>query len=102
VLTAFQDAENSLKKYQEKVATTKEYQNMVLHNIYVVAITRERYNKGLINVIDLLNNEKQLISAELTQLDSRVAELLALVSVYKSLGGNWDKPVTVDSEACIK
>jgi NodT family efflux transporter outer membrane factor (OMF) lipoprotein len=98
VLNAFQDAESSLKNYQEKVLTTKEYQNNVLHQTYVVAITRERFNKGLINLIDLLNNEKQLISAELTKLESTVEELLALVAVYKSLGGNWDGPAP--AEAC--
>ncbi|HEV7738183.1 MAG TPA: efflux transporter outer membrane subunit [Chlamydiales bacterium] len=93
VLTAFRDAENSLKQYQEKVASTREYAQNVLHNKYVVAITRERYQKGLINVIDLLNNEKQLISAELTQLKSEMEGLSALIALYKSLGGNWEAPI---------
>lgn len=92
VLSAFQDAENSLKQYQDNKAATEDYQKNVLHNTYVVAITRERHNKGLINAIDLINNEKQLISAELRALDSEIKALTALVAVYKSLGGNWDPP----------
>lgn len=90
VLNALQDAESSLKQYQTQLETTKEYDQTVLHNQYVVALTRERHLKGLIYLIDLLNNEKQLISAQLTQLDSKTAELSALISLYKALGGGWE------------
>lgn len=87
VLNALQDAENSLRKFEELVKSTREYDQSVFHNEYVVAITRERFLKGLINRIDLINNEKQLVSSKLTQLDSKTAELLSLISLYKSLGG---------------
>jgi NodT family efflux transporter outer membrane factor (OMF) lipoprotein len=97
VLNAFQDAENSLKKYQEWTKATKEYDKNVLHHHFVVAITQERFRKGLINKIDLLNNEKQLVSAELMQLDSQTAELTSLVTLYKALGGNWDAKELVES-----
>jgi NodT family efflux transporter outer membrane factor (OMF) lipoprotein len=90
VLSALQDAETSLKTYQEKMAATKQYSENVLHNQYVVTLTRERYLKGLINQIDLLNNEKTLVSSKLTELDSKTGELLALISLYKSLGGGWE------------
>lgn len=87
ILSALQEAESSLKKYEELTLATNEYILSVEHNQLVVTITRERYIKGLINQIDLLNNEKQLISAELSLLDSRTANLLSLVTLYKSLGG---------------
>lgn len=90
VLSALQDAETNLKKFQETAAAAKEYKENVVHNQYVVAITRERFIKGLVNRIDLLNNEKTLIAAKLTELDSKTAELLALISLYKSLGGGWE------------
>lgn len=93
VLTALQDAETNLKKYQESISTTKNYTETVLHNQYVVALTKERFLKGLVNQISLLNNEKSLISAKLIQLDSKTNELLSLVSLYKSLGGGWDVEV---------
>lgn len=94
VLYALQEAETSLKKYQEQSKTTKQYNETVSHTQYVVVLTRERYLKGLINLIDLLNNEKQLISAELIQLDSKAAELTSLISLYKSLGGGWEQTVS--------
>jgi len=97
IVNAIREAETNLKQYQEAVATTKENDKRVLHTTYVVTIGRERHIKGLVNKIDLLDNEKELASAELSQLDSRAAELTALVALYKSLGGNWDDnrdPVT--------
>ncbi|MBU6383358.1 MAG: efflux transporter outer membrane subunit [Verrucomicrobia bacterium] len=87
VLSALQDAEKNLRNYVETAQSSVEYDQNVRHNELVVAITRERFLKGLINRIDLLNNEKQLISAQLTQLDSKMAELFALIALYKSLGG---------------
>jgi multidrug efflux system outer membrane protein len=92
VLSALQEAESSLKKYQEQMAATREYNENVLHNNYVMVLTKERHFKGLINLIELLNSEKQLVSAELTQLDSKTAELFSLISLYKSLGGGWECP----------
>ena len=81
VLSALQEAETNLKEYQETAEATKDYTESVLHNQYVVTLTRERYLKGLINQINLLNSEKTLISAKLTQLDSRTTELLSLISL---------------------
>lgn len=91
VLSALQDAETSLKKYQEQATATDGYQQSVQHNHYVVVLTKERYLKGLINLIDLQNNEKTLIASQLKELDSRTAELLNLISLYKSLGGGWEE-----------
>jgi NodT family efflux transporter outer membrane factor (OMF) lipoprotein len=90
VLNALQESESHLKTYQETTVATKEYTESVLHHRYVVAITKERFDKGLINLIDFLNNEKTLISAKLTELDSKTAELTTLIALYKSLGGGWD------------
>lgn len=91
VLSALQDAETSLKKYQEQAIATDNFQQSVQHNLNVVTLTKERYLKGLINLIDLLNNEKILIASQLKELDSRTAELLNLISLYKSLGGGWEE-----------
>ncbi|MDE3045498.1 MAG: efflux transporter outer membrane subunit [Verrucomicrobiota bacterium] len=90
VLSALQDAEGSLKNYQELAISTKKYDESVLHTNFVVVLTRERHLKGLVNLINLLTNEQQLVSTELTQLDSKTAELTALISLYKALGGGWE------------
>jgi outer membrane protein, multidrug efflux system len=91
VLNALQEAETNLKQYQETAVSAKYYTENVAHNQNVVTVTKERYFKGLINLSALLNNEIALISAKLTELDSKTAELTALISLYKSLGGGWEK-----------
>ncbi len=90
VLNALQDAETSLKRYRETAAATKDFTENVQHYQYVVTLTRERHRKGLINKIDLLNNEKTLISSKLNELDNKTNEILALISLYKALGGGWE------------
>jgi len=91
VLNALQEAETNLKKYQETAAAAKYYAENVTHSQNLVILTRERYLKGLVNLINLLTNEITLISAKLSELDSRTSELLALISLYKALGGGWER-----------
>ena len=94
VLTALQEAESNLKNYQTQIAATKEIATSVQHIQSVVTITRERFQKGLINRIDLLNKEKELISSDLKLLDSQTVELARLISLYKSLGGGWEEELS--------
>lgn len=89
VLNALLEAESFLKRLQTQAKTTSERLQNAAHNRSVVTITRERYTKGLINLIDLIGNEKQLINAELDLLDSQTIELENLISLYKSIGGGW-------------
>jgi outer membrane protein, multidrug efflux system len=89
VLGALQQAESGLKAFEELRIAANDWQKNVHHNNLVVAITRERFQKGLINQIDLLRNEQQLVTSELSLLDSQTAELTALISLYKALGGGW-------------
>jgi multidrug efflux system outer membrane protein len=90
VLKALQDAESSLKKYLEQVEVTKQLDDQVIHTQHVVSISKERYLKGLVNRIDFIDHEKELISAQLMQLESQNAELSSLISLYKALGGGWE------------
>lgn len=90
VLTALQDAESHLKNYESQAAAATQYNEMVLHNQQVVTITRERHLKGLIDLMSLIANEQQLISTQLTQLESKTMELFSVISLYKALGGGWE------------
>ena len=90
VLNALQDAEISLKRFRDLVDTTTDYQENILHQERLVALTQERYTKGLINLLLFIDSKKQLISSELSLLDSQTRELMALITLYKALGGGWE------------
>jgi NodT family efflux transporter outer membrane factor (OMF) lipoprotein len=91
VLNALLETENSLKHFHTQAQTTRNLLQDVKHTESVVTITRERYLKGLINLIDLINNKQQLISTQLRLLDSQTRELENVISLYKALGGGWEE-----------
>lgn len=90
VLAALKDAESALVAYSESAQAVRRHEETVGHLEKVECITRERFDKGLIGVIDWINSQIQLISAEETLLKNRCANLVDLVALYKALGGGWE------------
>lgn len=48
-----------------------------------------RYDGGYSSYIDVLNTEQNLHNAEITQIQNRRDLCVALIQVYKSMGGGW-------------
>lgn len=90
VLTALSEAETALKNYEAEFETSRRLLIAVKKNERVVDLTNERYTKGLVAIIDLLDTKRQLIGAEEKLLQSQSAALNDLVILYKALGGGWE------------
>ena len=50
-----------------------------------------RYQGGATSYLEVLDSDSRLFSAELGLADAQLNELLALVQIYKSLGGGWEE-----------
>jgi len=48
-----------------------------------------RYQGGATSYLEVLDSDTRLFSAELDLADAQLGELLALVQIYRSLGGGW-------------
>lgn len=55
----------------------------------VTKLARLRYEGGQSNFLEVLNADLVLYSAQGRQVQSRGATLMALISVYKAMGGGW-------------
>jgi multidrug efflux system outer membrane protein len=49
-----------------------------------------RYQGGATSYLEVLDSDSRLFSAELSLADAQLSELLALVQIYRSLGGGWE------------
>ncbi len=87
VLHALEETEGALISYEQELAARKNLQNAADHYDQFASITRERFQKGLVSMTDYLDAERQLISSELTLLDSKTSVLLDLIALYKALAG---------------
>ena len=51
----------------------------------------KRYQAGTTNYLEVLTNETNYLTADLGLAQARLNELLALVQIYKALGGGWQQ-----------
>ncbi|MBP1749894.1 MAG: efflux system, outer rane lipoprotein, NodT family, partial [Deltaproteobacteria bacterium] len=89
VQSAFADTENALisrKKIleqfaaeQRKVQAFREYERMA----------ELQYNAGYTPYLTVLNAQQQLFPAELQAVQTNAASYIAIINVYKALGGGW-------------
>ena len=52
-------------------------------------LSGKRYEAGTTNYLEVLTNDTNYLSSEIGLAQARLNELLALVQIYKALGGGW-------------
>ncbi|MDR3763996.1 MAG: efflux transporter outer membrane subunit [Acidobacteriota bacterium] len=63
----------------------------VKHLAEAEALSRQRYEGGLVAYSEVLDAQRVLFSARLSLAQARGNEQIALVTLYKTLGGGWQK-----------
>ena len=82
------DALNANKLYRRIFAEIQQ-QTDVLKETY--QLTKMQQNAGLVNTTDLLLVEQNLLSAEMSLVQARQAELEAIVSLALAVGGGFEE-----------
>jgi multidrug efflux system outer membrane protein len=89
VLNALHEVENALAAYGADQMRHTWLDATVAQNRDALALSRQRYEAGLSNFIDVLDAERTLQLNELSLVDSATAVSIDLVAVYRALGGGW-------------
>jgi multidrug efflux system outer membrane protein len=89
LLTAGSEVSNSFFAYQTVEKQRKRGEEIVLLE-QAVDFTKEllKYSSAT-NYTDVLTSEQSLLSAQLSGVDDRLQQLMAIVNLYKALGGGW-------------
>jgi outer membrane protein TolC len=89
VFNAFSNVESALGQVaadgDQLVAVTEE----VRASTEAFRISELQYREGTIDILNLLQAQQQLFSAEITLVQTKLARLDADVSLYIALGGGW-------------
>lgn len=91
VLVAFQEVESALAAYHKTSERESLQAKAVASSQRAYDISIEQLKAGIIDRTTLLNAEQTLFSAQNTLVQARLARLQAVVDLYKSLGGGWDR-----------
>jgi multidrug efflux system outer membrane protein len=90
VLTALREVEDALVAYGNEQDHRAALADAVSSAQDSVAISTDQYKQGIIDFLQVLDAQRQLLSAqdELAQSDQAIAT--DLVALYKALGGGWE------------
>ncbi|MBA2962067.1 MULTISPECIES: efflux transporter outer membrane subunit [Ramlibacter] len=94
VIAAFEDAENALVNLDAHRQQREQLQLQVKELRQVGASSTTQLAAGLISQLEVFENERSLLAAELALLASHQQVLSDTVTLYKALGGGW-APVEV-------
>jgi outer membrane protein, multidrug efflux system len=91
VLYALHEVENALAAYAADQRRRAWLDTTVAQNRETLALSRLRYESGVVSFIDVLDAERTLQQNQLSLADSVTAVNTDLVRVYRALGGGWQQ-----------
>jgi multidrug efflux system outer membrane protein len=88
---AFRDVSDGLIAYRKTQDFREQLQLLVNSAQDAARLSHMRYSGGVASYLEVLTNETNYFSAELSLVQAQLNELLALVQLYKGLGGGWEQ-----------
>ena len=89
VLVALQEAEGAMVRYVNERRTLSRIADAQESSQRVVVLSKQRYSVGDIDLLSVIDAERQLVEVELRRVDARLDAETSLVALYKALGGGW-------------
>jgi multidrug efflux system outer membrane protein len=87
---AFRDVSNALIAYRKNREFRIQQQNLLESAQDAARLSEIRFKAGTTDYLEVLTNETNSFSAELTLAEAQGNELNALVQLYLALGGGWE------------
>jgi multidrug efflux system outer membrane protein len=89
VQEAVREVSDGLVGYRKRQAARAEQETLVQVLRNATDLSNIRYDGGVTSYLEVLDNQRQLFEAELDLARARRDELLAVVGLYRALGGGW-------------
>ena len=89
VLTALEETEGALVTYGHAQSRRATLEEAAAASSRAASLARQRFEGGLANFLDVLDAERDALSAQDSLAQSRTQTATSLIAVYKALGGGW-------------
>lgn len=90
VLNAWHEVDDALTAYRTDQQQRDQLLKAVRENKKALASVQQQYLAGAIDYLNVLSVQRQLLSTQQAAVQSTAHVSLALVSLYKALGGGWE------------
>ena len=100
VLQGFTDVETALEAVRQTALREQLQRAVVKSSREAFDISEQRLREGTIDLVTVLQTQQTLFVAEDLLVQTRLARIQAIVSLYQALGGGWSpKPPQVEANA---
>jgi multidrug efflux system outer membrane protein len=89
VQQAFRDVADALVEHRKRGESRVQQEGLVVSLRDAARLADVRYRGGVTSYLEVLDTERQLFDAELLLAQTQRDELLAVVRLYRALGGGW-------------
>lgn len=89
VLSALEETEDALVNYSNEQSRRERLESAVEANEEAVKLSNVRYRAGLTDFLSVLDAQRELYANEDLLAQSRTAQTVDLIGLYKALGGGW-------------
>jgi multidrug efflux system outer membrane protein len=89
VLGAFRDVSDALVEYGKRREARVQHEAFTAAARDATRLANLRYTGGVSPYLEVLDSERQLFDSELGLVRNQRDEVLAVVRLYKALGGGW-------------
>jgi multidrug efflux system outer membrane protein len=89
IQNAFREVSDSLVAYRKTQEFRRQQELLAASAQDATRLSQMRYRGGVASYLEVLTNDTNYFSAELSLAQAQLNELLALVQLYRALGGGW-------------
>jgi outer membrane protein TolC len=90
VLAAWHEVDNALTAYRTGQQRAEKLDVAVVQNRKALEHAERRYTQGAADYLNVLVTQQRLLDSENAASRGRVETTLAMVTLYKALGGGWE------------
>jgi multidrug efflux system outer membrane protein len=90
VLNALREVSDALVSYERSGAEFEQQVKRATATRAALRLADRRFAAGVISYLEVLDAQRQLLSAETELVNSKLNRQLALVQAYRALGGGWE------------
>jgi multidrug efflux system outer membrane protein len=98
IMIALGEVANTLTTRQKLVGVAEQLGLQVNALSSAVDMSRERFDVGRASYFEILDAQQQLFPAETALARTRASEYIAIIQLYKTLGGGWNIPAPLPSD----
>lgn len=91
VLTAFSEVEDSLSNILLFSHQYESLEKSVESAKLTTVLSTDRYNKGLVNYLDVVDSERAELEVEISAINVLALRYLSTVDLIKAIGGSWQR-----------